>query len=90
MVPWLVLFSVISLGLWDKYSIGLDMNVILPSFIYIISTLVVCHMYPNIHKHSWNLLERNPTTMLDVLYFQIYADIDDVNLVFNSRQQLLV
>jgi hypothetical protein len=49
--------------------------------------LIVCHLHPNIHQHSWKLLEINPTAMLYVLFFQIYAGIDGVNLAFNSRQQ---
>ncbi len=67
----------ISLDLWAQDSIGLDMNVILPLlYVYFFSTLMVENL----------LLEINPTTMLDVLYFQIYAGIDCVNLVFNSHQ----
>jgi hypothetical protein len=77
-------FSGISISLWAQDSMG----VTLPLFyVYFVSTLIICHLQSNIHQHSWKLLELNPTFILDVLNFQIYEGIDDVNLVFNSHQQ---
>ncbi len=60
--------------------------ILLLLYVYFFSTLVVYHMHPNIYQHLCNLLEINPVTMLDILNFQFYTGIDDVNLVFNSRQ----
>lgn len=78
-------FEYVSLGLCAQNSIGLNMSLILLLlYVYFFSTLVVCHQRPNIHQLSWNLLEINPTTMLDVLHFHINEGIDGVNLVFNS------
>ena len=76
------------IGFLVQNSISLDMSLILLLFhVYFLSTLVVCHLHPNIYQHSWKLLEIYPTTMLDVLYFQFYAGIDGENLVLNSCQQ---
>jgi hypothetical protein len=61
-------------------------KILLHFYVYFISILVVCHLHPNIHQHLWKLLELNPTTMLDVLYFHIYACIGGIKFAFNSRQ----
>jgi hypothetical protein len=58
-------------------------------YVSFVSTLVVRHLYPYIHQHSWKWLEINPTTTLDVLLLWFYTGIDGVKLVasvFGSRQ----
>ncbi len=57
-------------------------------YVSFVSTLVVRHLHPNIHQHSWNWLEINPTTTLDVLLLWFYAGIDGVILALNSHQQV--
>ena len=57
-------------------------------YVSLVSTLIICHLHLNIHQHSWELLEINHTTILHVLFFQIYARIDGINFAFNSHRQL--
>lgn len=64
------------------------MNEILLHFsLKFLPTLAVYYHHPNIHQHSWNILELSPTTMLDILLSMFYAGIGGMKLVFNSRQQ---
>ena len=53
------------------------MDVILLHFsLDFLPTLVVYYMHPNIHQHSWNILELNATTMSYALLSMYYVGID--------------
>ena len=53
-----------------------------------IPTLVVYYLHAHIHQHSWNMLELNLITMLDVL-LSVYAGISGIELAFIAANTCL-